>query len=174
VCSSSLELPRSRWGHVSLAIGGFPSCLSCHWRVSFMSLLLLVDFLHTILATGGFHLCCSNGLWVALISVPFMSVPFMSPLSLVGSFYASLDTGRFPYVSLVITGFPHLLIGSGGRLHVHTSWWLMWDNLVVCAAIWTMFKAVTGRMRTLATWWRWLQLHGCEGYNYWMMWTIIF
>ena len=88
-CNNSMELPRSRWGHVSLAIGGFISCLSCHWWIYIISLLLLVGSYHVSLAIGGFISCLSWCWWVHIMSL----------LLLVGLFYSFTNLKFYPTIS---------------------------------------------------------------------------
>ncbi len=73
-----------------------------------------------------------------------------------------------------VSGFLLLVNSSDGlqpldrlhKQHVNTSQLLMWDSVPVFAAILTMFKARTGRMRATSTWWQELQLLGDEGYDF--------
>ena len=55
--------------HVSLAIGGFISCLACYWCVQIKSLLLFVGSYHVSLAIGGFKSCLFCYWWVYIMSL---------------------------------------------------------------------------------------------------------
>ncbi len=82
MCNSTLNLPRSRWGHVSLAIGGFLQNLSFPFRYA----LSLVGSLQMRPIIGGFHSDRPCHWWVS----------FKSALSLVGSIQTSPVIGGYP------------------------------------------------------------------------------